>query len=336
MFKSFKSQKIFLDYASATPVGKEVLEAMASYAREKFYHPSAIYQEGREVLEDVEEFRTQIARIFGAQKRGVIFTSSGTEANTWAIRGVRQGHMVIDAESHPSVLESIQGDNFSLWEAPQPIPIREGTTLISSVTTSNKIGREVRELRRRYHSSYPLLHVDATQIVQYYQVGLESLACDMITIDAGKLYGPKGIGVLIVRKGVTLDLPPQGTPPVALIAGFAKALELAVRDRESESKRLQKLVESFAEELKLALPGLTVSLRLPNVVLLSLQNVLPEFLVLALEREGLLVSAGPACDANKPEPRDTPVRLSLGRATTEKDLKLALKAICRGVGNVIK
>ncbi len=336
MFKMFKSKKIFLDYASATPVREEVLEAMTSYQKENFHHPSAIYQEGREVLDRVEEFRTQIARMFGAQKRGVIFTSGGTEANTWAIRGVKQGHVVIDAESHPSVLESVQGDNFSLWEDSQPLPVKEETTLVSSVTTDNKLGREVRELRRNVHNSYPLLHIDATQSVQYYPVGLETLACDLISIDAGKIYGPKGIGALIIRKGVTLDLPPQGTPPVALIAGLAKALELVVRDRESEAKRLQNLAESFAQELQQALPELVVSLRLPNMIFISLHNVLPEFLVLALEREGILVSAGPACNANKPEPPDTPVRLSLGRLTTKKDLKLALEAICRGVKNVIK
>jgi cysteine desulfurase len=336
MFPWLKSKKIFLDYASATPVREEVLEAMKPYARENFYHPSAIYQEGREVLTQVEDFRTQIARMFGAQKRGVIFTSGGTEANTWAVRGVKQGHMIIDTDSHPSVSESIQGDNFSLWEPSQPLPVREDTTLVSSVATDNKLSRQIREIRRSTQKSYPLLHVDATQSVQYYPVGLETLGCDLISVDAGKIYGPKGIGALIVRKGVTLDLPPQGTPPVALIAGFVKALELVVRDRESETKRLQKLAEDFAQELKLALPEVEVSLRLPNIILLSLPNVLPEYLVLALETEGILVSAGPACNANKPEPRDTPVRISLGRNTTKKDLQLALKAICRGVKNVIK
>src|SRR3989344_1185389 len=173
----FKQKRIFLDYASATPVLPEVRQAMEQYWSRDFYNPSAIYEEGVKVKKE---------------------------------------RIVAELGSHPSVSEAAKGIT------------GVETTLISSVTTDNKLGRKIREERKNGNTEFPLLHIDASQTAGYFNVGLEALSCDLLTLDSAKLYGPKGIGALVVRKGVRLEVPPIGTPAVSLIAGFAKALEMVV------------------------------------------------------------------------------------------------------------
>ncbi len=321
----FSSQKrIYLDYAAATPVLLEAQVEMEKYFSKEFYNPNAIYEEGVKVRNEVEEYRTRIARLLGVVKESVIFTSGGTEANTLAVRGVGAGKVVAEEGTHPSVSEAIRESN------------SQEVILISSVTTDNKRGRKIREERKKNNSSYPLLHIDASQSANYFNVGLETLACDLLTLDAAKLYGPKGIGALIVKKGVKLDLPPLGTPAVPLIAGFAKALEIAARDREAERDRLLSLSEFLVETIEEHIPQAEVTLTAPNMMHVSVPGILPELLVLALDRAGVMVSAGPACNAHKPEPPETPVRISLGRFTTEKEVRKAAEIFCQTVQNLLK
>ena len=320
----FHKKRIFLDYASATPVLPEVREVMKKYWSEDFYNPNAIYKEGREMNNRVKDYRTTIARLLGVSPQSVIFTSGGTEANVLAIRGVKPGKIVVEPDSHPSVVDAAKSINGSK------------ITLYSSVVPDNKLGRKIREERKKNNSDYPLLHIDASQTAQYYNIGLEALACDLLTLDSAKIYGPKGIGALIVRSGVKISLPPLGTPPVPLIAGFAKAFEIAVRDREKEFKRLNLLSTNLITLLKEKLPQAEVTGTIPNIINFSLPGILPELLVLALDRYGIQVSAGPACLSNKPEPPETPVRISLGRFTTQRDISRAVEIFCSVVANMIK
>ncbi|MDO8729388.1 MAG: aminotransferase class V-fold PLP-dependent enzyme [bacterium] len=316
--------RIFLDYASATPVLPEVRRAMEKYWSKDFYNPNAIYEEGVRIKKDINEYRTKIARILGVTKEAIIFTSGGTEANTWAVRGVKPGRIVVNQDSHPSVLEAAKGIT------------GVETTLISSVTTDNKLGRKIREERKKGNTEYPLLHVDTSQTAAYFNIGLDALSCDLLTLDSAKLYGPKGIGALVVRKGIKLKVPPIGTPAVSLIAGFAKALEIAVHDRERERKRLHSLSVQFVADIRRFLPEAEVTQNEPNIINVSVPRILPEFLVLALDRAGVLVSAGPACNSNKPEPPDTPIRVSLGRFTTRSDIRRAATIFWRICESMLK
>ncbi|MDO8569470.1 MAG: aminotransferase class V-fold PLP-dependent enzyme [bacterium] len=326
-----KQKRIFLDYASATPVLPEVKQVMEKYWSKDFYNPNAIYEEGMKIKIDVDGYRAKIARILGVAKETIIFTSGGTEANTWAIRGVKPGRIVVEQDSHPSVLEaakSIMGME---------------TTLISSVTTDNKLGRKIREERKKGNTEFPLLHVDASQTAAYFNVGLDVLSCDLLTLDSAKLYGPKGIGALVVKRGVKLEVPPIGTPAVSLIAGFTKALEIAVHDRAEERKRLHSLSTQFVSAIRSSLPEAEITQNEPNIINVFIpaspagrHGVMSEYLVLALDRAGVLVSAGPACNSNKPEPLDTPVRISLGRFTTRQEVKKASEIFCRTVRNMLK
>ncbi|KKW10027.1 MAG: Cysteine desulfurase [Parcubacteria group bacterium GW2011_GWB1_49_7] len=326
--KWFSAKRIFLDYASATPVCEEARREMKKYWSEEFYNPNAIYAEGLRAKAVVEDCRARIAKIIGAGSKDIIFTAGGTEANVLAITGVKPGRIVVEEGSHPSVSEAANG-----------ISGKE-ITLISSVATDNKLGRKIREERKKNPpaggSEYPLLHIDASQTAAYFNVGLEVLSCDLLTLDSAKLYGPKGVGALVVKRGVELKLPPRGTPPVPLIVGFAKALEIVARDRETEFKRLSALSALFRKMVGVSLPEAQVTYNEPNIVNVSVSGILPELLVLALERASVLVSAGPACNSSKPEAPDTPVRVSLGRFTTENDVKKAAEIFCNTVKNLIK
>ena len=313
-----------MDYAAATPVLWPVQWEMWKYFSWRFYNPNAIYEEGVKVRKEVEEYRIKIARLLGVSKDAIIFTSGGTEANMLAVRGVGPGKGMVEPDSHPSVEEAVRPTKSKI------------VTLISSPVPDNKLGRKIREERKQKNSEFPLLHIDASQTALYFDVGLEKLACDLLTLDSAKIYGPKGIGALVVRKGVELDLPPQGTPAVPLIAGFAKALEIAARDMRHEQTRLTLLSSQFAKAIQEKFPQASVIQTLPNVINVSVPDILPELLVLALDRAGLMVSAGPACASNKPEPPLTPVRISLGRQTTEKELNKAIEIFCQTLKKMIK
>lgn len=316
--------RIYLDYAAATPLVSEAKKEMEKYWIKDFYNPNSIYREGEEVRKSVDEYRTRIARLLGVAKESIHFTSGGTEANVLAVRGVKPGRVIAEPDSHPSILDAIKKSE------------EKEIVLVSSPVATNKLGREIRAERKKNNTEYPLLHIDASQTAAYVDVSPERLACDLLTLDAAKLGGPKGIGALVVRKGVKLDIPPRGTPVVPLIAGFAKALELAVRDREAEAERLLSLSESFADALRASLPQADISVEAPHIINVSVPGILPELLVLALDRAGVMASAGPACNSNKPEPLETPVRFSLGRQTSEKELSEAAKIFCEIVQNLIK
>ncbi|OHA91239.1 MAG: hypothetical protein A2758_02095 [Candidatus Zambryskibacteria bacterium RIFCSPHIGHO2_01_FULL_49_18] len=327
-------KRIYLDYASATPMLSEVRSEMEKYFSEEFYNPNAIYEEGLRIKSEVNKFRRKIADILGAAEENIIFTSGGTEANVMTVRGIK-GKVITEGEVHPSVTDAIEGRILDT-DLPAGEAGSQGPTLISSVTTDNKLGRKIREERKKKHSEFPLLHIDASQTAVYFDVGLEKLACDLITLDSAKLYGPKGVGALVVRRGTELILPPRGTPAVPLIAGFAKALEIAAKDREKEFKRLSSLSAGFREELAYSLPEAEITYSNPHIINVSVPGILPELLVLALERNGVLVSAGPACNSNKPELPETPVRISLGRFTTEDEMRKAAKIFCSTAKNLLK
>ena len=320
----FRPQKIYLDHAAATPVLPEVKREMERYWSRDFYNPNSIYTEAVKVRDEVEGYRGEIAKMLGVAKDAMIFTSGGTEANVLAVSGVRPGKVITEGEVHPSITEAIHSTNSS------------EVVLVSSQTTDNKLGRTIRIERKRKNSEYPLLHIDASQTAAYFDVGLEKLQCDLLTLDAAKIGGPKGIGALVVRKGVKIDISPRGTLAVPLIAGFAKALELAVRDREVERERLSTLGQRFADTIRKELPQAEVKTPLPHMVEVSVPPLLPELVVLALDRAGVQASTGPACNANKPEPPETPVRFSFGRAITEKDLSKAAEIFCQVAKNLLK
>jgi cysteine desulfurase len=400
LFSEKKNKRIFLDYASATPILPEVRQAVAKYFLADFYNPSAIYEEGVKVRKEVEECRAQVAKLLGASAKEIIFTSGGTESDNLAILGAfeafrqAQGkrpesskpHIIISAIEHPAVMRAAEevvrrGGEMSIAEVDEEGVVsfehlknllKKNTFLVSiglanseigTIQPLAKIGRLIKEERKSRESNYPLFHTDASAGASFINVNIETLQCDLMTLDGAKIYGPKGIGALALRRGVSIH--PiifgggqergrrAGTENPGLIAGFARALEIAARDREKEGERLESMRQEFINIVVKNLPQAIVNgsgeSHLPNIVSVSIPGVLAEFLLLKLDKEGVLVSAGTACSLDEKESgspviralgkndlAESTLRLSFGRFTTEKEMKKAAEIFCNSVGNMLK
>jgi cysteine desulfurase len=233
--KNKKSQRIFLDYASATPMLPEVKFAMDKYFNTDFYNPSAIYKEGKKLQEELVFFRKEIAKILHVSNKDIIFTSGGSESDNQAILGVfefvkekvKVPHMIISSIEHAAVIEAAKemvrrggeltmlGVNeeglVSLEELKNSI--KPNTVLVSIMLANNEIGtiepiskisRIIKEFRKKNQSEYPYFHSDASQAVNYLDININSLGVDMFTLDGGKFYGPKSTGLLVIRPNVKI------------------------------------------------------------------------------------------------------------------------------------
>ena len=365
-----------MDYASATPVLREVKRTMDKYYSEDFENPSAIYREGVSMRREVEDYRKQIAEVLGIKKADIVFTYGSTEANNLAILGafesardpldktpaIKKPHLIISDTEHSSVREVAKeverrGGEVSLAETDEygrvsvetiRKLIKPNTFMVSVMLVNNetgviqpisKIGREISTWQKEKGSKYPLLHTDASQAPNYLDVNLDRLHVDLLSLDGSKIYGPKGVGVLATR--VSNSLRPivfgggqerglrSGTESPALIAGFATALTLVNQDREKESGRLNLLRKYFVSELENKLPEVKVLGRgsmLPNIVAVELpKGVLNEFVVLAFDKEGVLVSGGSSCSNLHEGGNESLIRFSLGRDSNIFDIKRVIK-----------
>ena len=389
----FEKKRIFLDYASATPVLPEVKRAMEKYWSRDFYNPSAIYREGVWIKEEVEESRTRVARALGVAPSGVIFTASGTESDNLAILGafesfrqvkktLRQAqgkpHIIISAIEHPAVIGAAEevarrGGEMSILGvdeegrvSPEALKklLKKNTFLVSVGLANNeigtiqplsKIGRLLREYRKGRGSSYPYLHTDASQAPNFLDVSIESLQTDLLTLDGSKIYGPKGVGALAVRRGVKIHpiifgggqegARRSGTLNPALVSGFALALDIALRNREKESQRLETLRKYFVKSVTKRLPKMVINgslnNHLPNIVSVSIPGVLSEFILLKLDKEGVMASVGSACSLDervsgspviralgRSDLAEATLRFSFGRPTTLSDVKRTVEIFC--------
>lgn len=392
----FRKGRIFLDYASATPLLSEAKKVMDKYWSKDFYNSSAIYQEGFKVKKDISEYRTRSARLLGVSSDGIVFTASGTEANNLAILGSfeafrntykdKKPHLIISSIEHSSVTSVAEevvrrGGELSILEVDEEGKVsleglkkilKPNTFLVSigfangeigTIQPISKIGRVIRGYRKELESPYPYLHTDASQALNFVDTNLETLHTDLLTIDGSKIYGPKGIGLLALRKNIKV-LPiifggkqeggrRAGTLNPALVAGLVVALEVVVRDREKESLRLEKLREEFIGLVKKDLPQAvfngSLDNHLPNIISVSIPNILSEFIVLKLDKEGILASVGSACSNDemtsgspviralgRTDLSESTIRFSFGRFTTREEMKKAAKIFCKTVQSVIK
>lgn len=348
---------------------------MEKYWSGSFHNPSSLYEEGVKARQELEEYRASIANLLGAGKKDIVFTSSGTEANNLAILGAfeayreehphKRGHIVVSAIEHPSVYEAAQevkrrGGDVSVVGVDKEgkvsvakivAALRPDTLLVSIMLANNeigtilpvaKIGRAIKEERKKRESNYPYLHTDASQAPSFMSVNVETLGVDLMTLDASKIYGPKGVGLIVVRPRVAIrpiiiggsqeNGLRSGTESLALIAGFEKALSLAARDREKESGRVKSLRGHFINELLKKVPDAVINGSrencLPNIVSVSIPNTFSEMLLLALDREGIMVSVGSACSSRDEEEKDA-VRFSFGRGTSRADIDKVLRIFPR-------
>lgn len=368
---------MYFDYAAATPLDSDVLAAMQPYFQEQFFNPSGNSLLAKSVKQDLEAARGRIAQLLGARPSELIFTAGGTEANNLALFGVAQrypsSHIITTSLEHESVLlparhletqghpltevgPNQQGliDVASITEA-----ITDKTVLVSVMYANNEIGtvqpikqlsaalETVRRVRQKSGNELPLyLHTDAAQAGNYLDLHVHRLGVDLMTINGGKLYGPKQSGVLYARAGI--ELMPlilgggqergvrSGTENVAACIGLARALEKATQLRADESKRLQALQKRCMEGFE-AITGVQITgskkHRLPNNVHITVEGQDNERLLYLLEEEGIVCAAGSACSASKDEASHvllgmgmseaaarSSLRFSFGRATTISEI----------------
>ena len=366
------SDILYLDNAAATPVDERVLAAMMPFYQTNYFNPSATYLAAKNVATKLHEARATVAHWLGVRPAEVIFTAGGTEANNLAIQGIMRqfptGNIVVSAIEHDSVLEAArQYDcrevavlangmvDLSVLEA----AIDDNTVLVSIMYANNEIGtieplKDVAEIIARKKSertktSLPLyFHTDACQAANYLDLHVSRLGVDMLTINGGKIYGPKQSGALYV--GAQVQLQPiifgggqernlrSGTENIAQAVGLATALDIAQTMRHEEGKRLAGLQAAafklIAEKLPSVIVNGSLKKRLPNNLHMTFPGQDNERLLMELDERGILAAAGSACSASSEEPShvlkacglsdaeaQSSLRITFGRSTTEDDIQ---------------
>lgn len=372
----------YFDYAAATPMDERVLEKMQPYFSSLFYNPSATYLPAQSVHKDLEAARSLIGGIIGAQKNEIIFTAGGTEANNLAIQGVMRefpkGKVIVSAIEHESVIRP--AELFTHQKAPV-LPngiiavdklislVDDQTVLVSVMYANNEVGtvqpmraiaqelERIRRERRQAGNTLPLyFHTDAAQAAAYLDLHVSRLGVDFMTINGGKIYGPKQSGMLFVSSKVKMR--PiifgggqergmrSGTENVAGAVGLATALQLVQDRRHDESLRLRQFQGLFLERLKDKLPEAAINgsltQRLPNNVHVTLPGQDNERILLELEEQGILAAAGSACSASSEEPShvlkamglsdqkaQASLRFTMGLQTAEDDIRTVVSTLER-------
>jgi cysteine desulfurase len=375
MFGKDKKQKnrIYMDYAASTPVDAEVLKAMMPYFAEDFGNANSIHQEGVKAKQALDAARKSVADILNARDEEIVFTSGGTESNSLAIVGViddiKNSHAVTSVIEHPSVLEVFKalekrGLDVSYIEVdetgvvnPKDVrdAIKENTVLVSVMYVNNEIGtiqpineiaKGVRSKKKEYNSNI-LFHTDASQAPLYLPLNTLKLGVDMMTLGGQKIYGPKGVGCLYKKKDIKIIK--AGTENIPLIIGFAKAFELADKNRESETKRVTELRDYFIDELNKEIPEAELNgnreLRSPNNINIYIPNIDGEFFTVLLDSKGIACSTKSACKVDdedegsyviqalgySKERSKSSLRFSLGKDTTKKDIDYVVKTLSESV-----
>lgn len=361
---------IYMDYHATTPVDRRVLEAMLPYFSEKFGNPHSVsHTFGWEAEEAVERGREQVARLIGADPKEIVFTSGATESNNLAIKGAarfykaKRNHLVAAATEHKCVLESckcLAREGFEVTVLPvRPDglveldaverAITENTVLVSIMAANNEIGvlQPIAEIGAICRARGALFHTDAAQAVGKIPLDVKAMNVDLLSISGHKIFGPKGIGALYLRRRPRVRLDPlidgggqergwrSGTVPTPLVVGLGQACAIYAEEGEAESRRLRALRDRLYERIAGRLDGVVLNgdaaRRLPNNLNLSFEGLAPGALLAALKDVAL--SSGSACTSAAVEPSyvlralgvpdalvNTSVRFGLGRPTTEAEV----------------
>lgn len=378
-----KNKRVYLDNAGATEMSVRAKRALVS-ALEIYGNPSAIYKEGDVAKKELDNIRKKIGDLINARKHEIYFTGTGTESCNLAVMGTylawkkeneyseKLPHIIISSIEHPAVMEVVNYLSISSLINVTYLPVYESgivkvqdiknaitteTILVSVMYANNEIGtiqpikeigRMLEEHKKKNNINYPLLHTDACQAGNYLNLDVFRLKVDMMTINASKLYGPKGIALLYKKEGVKLE--PvilgggqernlrSGTESLPLISSFAESLKESIELREKESERLTQLRNKFKEKLSEVLPQVTFygdfENRLPNNINCRIPGMKSDEMILRLDNRGFAVSHKSACassvddssyvikalGATDEEAKEN-IRITLGRDTKWGDLE---------------
>lgn len=345
-------RRIYLDHSATTPVDHEVLDAMIPFLTEKFGNASSIHFYGQEARSAIDKARHQVAEIIAARPNEIVFTSGGTESNNLAVRGFVQAnekygkHIITSAIEHSAVknvCEDLEKRGFEVTYLPVyedgivkigdvQNAIRPDTILISIMTANNEIGtiqpvEEIGKLIRKQRENGKKIwfHTDAVQAVGKIPVNVEEIGCDLLSISAHKLYAPKGIGALYVRRGTRLQKQNigghqerelrGGTESVPHIVAFGKACELANNNLIEISNHLRMLRDKFEDGIAEIVTDFVFNgnrdKRIPSISNISFRFIEGEALLINLDLQGIAVSTGSACSSGSLEP--SPIIRAIGR-----------------------
>ncbi len=373
-------KRIYMDHSATTPVAPEVLEAMMPYFSEKFGNASSLHSFGLEAKEALEESREKVAGLLGAKPEEIIFTSGGTESDNLALKGIARKnqksgkHIITTRVEHPAILECcrrLEKEGFEVTYLPVTneglveiatleSAIRSDTILISVMHANNEVGtiQPLEEIGRLAAEKDIYLHTDAVQSVGKIPTDVNKLGVDLLSLSAHKLYGPKGVGALYIRKGTRLESIIQGggherglrsgTENIAGIVGLARAAELGRETMSTETERLTRLRDRLAElvllKVKESWINGTMKMRLPGNLNFGFKYVEGESLLLFLDSIGINVSTGSACSSHKLEPSHVllslglkpeechgSLRITLGRSNTMEEVDYVALGIAKAV-----
>lgn len=368
-----------MDFSATTFTRPEVLKAMLPFFSKEFGNPGSLHFKGLEAKKALDSARAKVAGIIGARPEEIIFTGSGTESINLAIKGSaralkKQGkrkHIITSAIEHHAVLDSckyleenegfevtvLKVDKLGFVDLKElEKSIRPDTSLISIMYANNEIGtiQPLKAIAKIAKKHNVIFHTDACQAGFELDINVQKLGIDLMTLNASKIYGPKGVGMLYVRKGTPIE--PiihgggqerglrSGTENVPGIIGFAKALEICQKQKGREAKRQEKLRDYFIKGVKQKIEGIVLNghprQRLPNNVNFSVMGIEGEAILLRLNELGVFASSGSACTSHSLEPSHVilatgasfeqahgSLRFSIGLTTTKKDIDFVLKEL---------
>ncbi|MCG1011741.1 cysteine desulfurase NifS [Tepidanaerobacter sp. GT38] len=371
-------KRIYMDHAGTTPVRPEVVEAMLPYFTENFGNASTIYSYGREAKKALEDSREKVAQLIGADAKEIYFTSGGTEADNWALRGVaaanikRGNHIITSAIEHHAVLHTCEDlerqgfkitflpvDEYGLVDVKHVVDaITDKTIMVSIMHANNEIGtiEPIKAIGEAIKQKKPdiIFHTDAVQTVGKIPVDVNDLGVDLLSMSSHKIYGPKGIGALYIRKGTKISpfmtggaqesKRRAGTENIPGIVGFGKAAELAKSELQEQYDKLIKLRDKLINGIMETIPYTRLNghptLRLPHNVNFSFEFIEGESMLLNLDMKGICASSGSACTSGSLDPSHVllaiglpheiahgSLRLTLGRDNTEEDVDYVLEVL---------
>jgi cysteine desulfurase len=379
-------RKVYLDHSATTPVDSRVLAAMLPYLTEHYGNASSVHGFGQQARAAVDKARRQVASLIGARANEIVFTSGGTEANNLAIRGICEAaqthgrHIVTSEIEHPSVrgpIERLEKDGWEITRLPVyndgivrvedvQESIRSDTVLISVMLANNEIGtiQPAVEIGALVHQArdaghrHIWFHTDAVQAGGRLPLDVEALGCDLLTLSAHKIYAPKGIGALFVRRGVRLAAQQvgghqererrAGTESVPNIIAFGVAAELAKQETFERNEHTRRLRDRFEEMVSARIGDIVFNgnreQRLSHMSNISFRFIEGEGLLIHLDLQGVAVSTGSACSSGTLEPSPViralgrgeelargAIRFSLGKDNSEEDVAYVVDILSRAV-----
>jgi cysteine desulfurase len=355
--------RIYFDHNATTPVDPSVVEVMARVLREEFGNASSVHHFGQRAKAVLDDARSAVAALIAAEPSEIVFTSGGTEADNFALRGVAEAlevtgrkHLISTSIEHEAILNTLKVLARRGWQTtllpvdadgivkPETLTeaITDQTALVSVMHANNEIGtiQPIAELARIAHSRGALFHTDAVQSVAKVPVDTRALGVDLLSLSAHKFYGPKGAGALFIKRGARVSAiltggkhernRRAGTENVPAIAGFGAAATLAGRKLDAEAARLRVLRDRLEAAVLASVPGTAINgarePRVPNTTNISVNGVEAESLLIALDLEGIAVSTGSACSSGTLEPSHVLRAMGLPTHRTQNSIRISLGA----------